>query len=86
MYFNSHLDLKNKFMLQVIRLLKLAEPLQEKGHISLSQVETLVNLPVLVEYFREFEAYHDYSKEECNYARRVLRDDHNKEINGLSRK
>ena len=86
MYFHSHLELKNTFMLQVLRLLKLSEPLLSEGKLQLKQIETLVNLPILVEYFREFEQYHDYSKEECEYARRVLRDDPAKEINGFGRK
>ena len=37
-------------------------------------------------YFSEFESYNQYNMEEAQYAKRVLKDESSKELNGISRK
>ena len=88
MYFASGNDLKNKFMEQILRILEITrkEALKPEPKVTLEQISMLVNLKILMIYFSEFESYNEYNMEEAQYAKRVLKDDQSKELNGINRK
>lgn len=88
MYFASGNDLKNKFMEQILRILEIVriEALKPEPRVTLEQISTLVNLKVLMMYFSEFESYNQYNMEEAQYAKRMLKDEQSRELNGINRK
>lgn len=84
MYFEGNYDLKSKVFEQLVRILELVRKTYTSNQIE--QIKEIVNLKIFQSFLVEFLSYNSYSMEEAQYAKRILKDDSSKELNGFSRK